>query len=527
MFFKNSAQKKESEQKNAFITMLSDAYLQSALKEIDDEVVRNAVKGKFASLKYTLSGFDSSGLSYKEKLKLIDLLYDLDIQNSGPIESKKRLERIGLQIKERLGVEAAFLSGIDDLPEGIFDLHRIKGLSREDLEQKVERLLFELEKSHSIADKSVAENISELVAERDILETILYNTSDGVFALDRNGKIITFNNSMETLTGYSLSEVENKSADEYIRFFDDKIPLDTSEYCSMPGTAPNRKAFSKEKITIVKRNGEKRYAKMTSATISEGRSINIGCVVTLKDITKDIELETMKLDFVSIAAHELRTPLTAMRGYLSLLKDEIKKDLDEEHAAYLDKVAISTDQLYVLVENLLNISRIERGNLELNKQEQNWEEVIKEVVEQFKPNAESAKLSLTHVKAKGAIPKVKVDKTMINEVFANLLDNSIRYTPEGGRISIFAEVVGDTVVTHIKDTGVGIPQASIPHIFKKFYRVSTVLKEGKKGTGLGLFISKEIVKLHDGEIWVESDFGNGSTFSFSVPLKEKKEVSVR
>ncbi len=113
-----------------------------------------------------------------------------------------------------------------------------------------------------------------------------------------------------------------------------------------------------------------------------------------------------------------------------------------------------------------------------------------------------------------------MDKTTIVEVLSNLLDNSIRYTPASGRISVFVEESDGQVITHIKDTGVGIPQASIPHIFKKFYRVSTVLKEGKKGTGLGLYISKEIVKLHKGDIWVESKQGGGSTFSFSLPVAQ-------
>ncbi|MBI2414949.1 PAS domain-containing protein [candidate division WWE3 bacterium] len=517
MFFTKTAPKQDESKKGAYIATLADNYLQNTLHTLNDQFVKDFLRGQFASLKYTLTGYDPTDLTYDEKLKLIALLYELNIKEKGIGNAKSEIEKIGLQIKDRLGVISAFNDGIKDLPDGVFSVHRIEGLPPEQLKEKLKLCIFELDKIREQVHINVDDRTTQLAAEKDVLEAILYNASDGVFALDRAGRIITFNKAMEDLTGYTFNEVELKLADEIIRIFEDAKPLETKVYCAMPGISSEKAAFSSEKITLVARNGGKKYVKMTSTTIQEGPEVNIGCVVTLKDVTKDIELETMKLDFVSIAAHELRTPLTSMRGYLSFLTDDIKTTLDDLHQKYLEKASIAADQLHVLIENLLNISRIERGTLVLEKTSQNWVSLVRSAVDQFKVSASTGKVTLTFMQTKSTIPEVYVDRTMILEVLSNLLENAIRYTPEGGRVTVIVEESNNMVVTHIKDTGIGIPQASIPHLFKKFYRVATVLKEGKKGTGLGLFISKEVVKLHRGEIWVESKEGEGSTFSFSIP----------
>ncbi|OGC47223.1 hypothetical protein A2886_01075 [candidate division WWE3 bacterium RIFCSPHIGHO2_01_FULL_42_13] len=519
MFFKKPAQKLADSQGNPFVSSLADTYLKFSLDNLGEEKVREVLKGKFASLRYTLSGFDPSELPYKDKVKLISVLYDYSIEAVGPIEAKGTLEELGLKVKDRLGVDKAFQEGLQDLPEGVFSVYRLKTLSREELEETAKKCLIQIEETRAGSTRSVAEKTMKLEAERDILESILYNASDGVFALDRSGKIITFNKKMEDLTGYIFDEVEHRPADDYIRLFDVSVPLEVSTYSSTSAEVSGSEGFSKDKLTLVGRNGGKKYVSMRSSSIREGREVNIGCIATLIDITKDIDLEMMKLDFVSIAAHELRTPLTAMRGYLSLLGEDLKDKLDPNDTDYLEKSILSADRLHGLIENLLNISRIERGALVIQKTKQNWIDIVKSEMAEIEAEAQAANLTLELIEPKTAMPEINVDKTTIVEVLSNLLDNSVRYTKPGGKITVSVEVSGDKVITHIEDTGIGIPQASIPHIFKKFYRVSTtVLRAGEKGTGLGLFISKEIVKMHGGEIWVKSEEGKGSIFSFSLPI---------
>lgn len=512
MFFNKSASGSDNSEKNAFISVIADEYLQLCMSELKEKVVRDSLKGEFPNLKYTLSGFDSSSLKCNQKIHLIEILFNVYKNQKGELEAVNTLENLGLKVKDRLGVIKTFNEGVKDLPDGVFEDYKIESLSKEDLLKKLKQKIAENKKLQSNISK-VSNQPSAKSIEKDMLEIILYNTSDGVYALDRKGKIITFNKAMEKLTGYTVNEAEGKFASDIIRLFDSSDPIEIELFCS--GN------FSKDKLTLVSRNGEKKYVKMMSSEIVEDEdtsNIDISCVVNLKDITEDIELDTMKLDFVSMAAHELRTPLTSIRGHLSLLNDDIKDSLKDPYKGYVEKLVVSANRLHVLIENLLNISRIERGKLVLEKDNYNWVAIVKEVIESFKENSEVAGVSLKYTETKRKIPKVLVDKTMISEVISNLIDNAIKYTPEGGRVVVFVEQVEGKIITHIKDTGIGIPRASMPHIFKKFYRVSTVLKEGKKGTGLGLFISKEIVKLHKGDIWVDSEQGEGSTFSFSLPI---------
>lgn len=504
--------------KNILIETLVPVYLEATLESIDSEKVRSALKGRFKKLRYTLGGFDVSDLSYNEKIELIIILFSLNSEASGVVPATAKLEQVTLAVNNRIGPIRDFPLAVLDFPEGVFKYEKLKALSEDQLRKKAAEILRKLEEMQEETRKTVAAQTMKLEAERNMLEAVLYNATDGVFTLDLNKNIITFNKVMEALTGYSFDEVVGRPADDVVRLFESSQPISSDNYCIPIVSEAEPNVFTREKLTLVARNGEKKYVSMNSTALPEGRQISLGCVVTLSDITKEIELENMKLDFVSIAAHELRTPLTSIRGYLALLEDELGGKLSEEHRGYLRRSIISTNQLHILVENLLNVSRIERGSLVLDKKKVVWQSLVKLVIERFEESAENAGVGLKFVESKTRLPEVYVDETTISEVVSNLLDNAIRYTPGGGRVSVFFEVVGDKVLTHIKDTGVGIPTAAIPHLFKKFYRVSTVLKEGEKGTGLGLFISKEIVRLHGGNIWVESEEGKGSTFTFSIPV---------
>lgn len=521
MLFNVYAQKDSTKSVDLFISDVAEIYLDYSLKYSNEKKVKDAIRGMFSSLKYTFNGFDVAKLSYKDKLKLINVLYDYHISQNGALETRGTLEELCLKAKEKLGMSSAgFEKCLDGLPDGVFEILRLKNLSRKDLEEKAKKFHDELEEVRSISNVSITEHTLGLIAERDVLESILYNTNDGIFSLDRTGKIITFNKAMEELTGFSFREVDGQPAEEYIRLFETSFPLDPQLYTSMPGAEKGSSRFVKDKLTLVRRNGSKRFVTLLSTTLSEGQDVNIGCVATIIDITQEHEFERMKLDFVSIAAHELRTPITSIRGYLSLLSDELRGQLSQKHKDYMHRLIFSTDRLYFLVENLLNVSRIEKGTLNLNIQKHAWVPIVKLAVDEHRQHADSVGVSLLFEDPKENIPDVYVDVSSIVEVLSNLLDNSLRYTHGGGRVKVSLELKDDMLITHIADSGVGIPEASIPHLFKKFYRVSTTaLRAGEKGTGLGLFISKSILEMHGGKIWVKSKLNEGSTFSFSLPTK--------
>jgi len=511
----------QSGKKSVLLQRIVDTYLTQNIAALGEFRVKNALKGRFKSLKYTSEGYDVSSLDNGELAVLLEILYYLNSMDYGRKTATAALENVALKTKERLGAEKEFKEFVVSFPDGVFEAEKVKEFSRAELESRMVWALKELEAMREDTEKVISQRTADLSSEKDMLEAVLYNASDGVFALDRQKRIVTFNKVMENLTGYSFSEIEKRSADEVIRLFEDSNPLDSTVYCPSMGDVVENNVYSNDKLTLVSRNGTRKFVSMISSLITDKTS-TLACIVTLTDVTKEMELESMKLDFVSIAAHELRTPITSIRGYLAVLNEEIKGKIADDNSEYLERAIVSAGQLYILVENLLNISRIERGSLVLERQAEDWIKITKTVMDSFTESALNAKVKLTFDEPEGEIPKVLVDKTTISETLANLLDNAIRYTPVGGKVYVEIEADNDFVTTRVIDNGIGIPPEYIPHIFKKFYRISGELREGRKGTGLGLFISREIVRLHGGKIWVDSELSKGSTFSFTIPVAKEE-----
>jgi signal transduction histidine kinase len=228
----------------------------------------------------------------------------------------------------------------------------------------------------------------------------------------------------------------------------------------------------------------------------------------------------MKLDFVSMAAHELRTPVTVIRGYLDVFLDENKARLDNNQSNMISRVYESSRQLASLIDSLLNVSKIEKGTLHLNIENIDWRLYVQDVVKSFKYLTHEKGQKLELVISDSFHVMVECDRLRVSEILGNLINNAITYTPPGGTIRIIVESQRDSVVTHIQDTGRGIPESALPRLFTKFFRVAHTLESSSEGNGLGLYLSKAIVEMHHGNIWVESQVGRGSTFSFSLPKKQ-------
>lgn len=366
--------------------------------------------------------------------------------------------------------------------------------------------------------------VYNLVAERNKLSITLSGISEGVFVVDKSGVVSFLNQAAERIFGMKGSAVLGKKADDVFKIEDDDGRINVSYFFPKEKLSKDMVTFSRNGVKITQPENRIVYADLIAANIVEGEGVNLGAIVTLHDVSKEKDLEEMKLDFVSMAAHELRTPLTSIRGYLSVLQEEIGKTLKEEQSSFLEKAFISSTQLAALVENLLSVSRIERGSLQIQSQPTQWEPLVEEAYTNFLPQAEERKVKLTYVKPKETFPLVLVDRFRISEVVSNLVSNALNYTPSGGSVEISLEHKDKEVITHVTDTGPGIPESALPKLFTKFFRVSGVLEQGSKGTGLGLYISKAVVDMHKGRIWVESTLGKGSTFSFSVPVSDVQEL---
>lgn len=383
--------------------------------------------------------------------------------------------------------------------------------------RELENLNRELQSEGERIEKEVKERTQELSTERNKLSIILSGIVEAVIAVDLQKKIILFNKAAENLTGYQTSQVINKPIDEVIKFFDNATQISSETFCPMPRNNFEGIIYNKRGLKILGLNQKQAYVDLLTGQIKESSVSNLGCILTLHDISKEMQLEEMKLDFVSMAAHELRTPLTAINGYLSVFMEEGRGTFTEDQRMFLDRITIATQQLVALVENLLNVSRIERGAFTVKLEKIDWLQHIKQVVGQVEERARQKHLTLILTTPPTPLPHVMADPLRINEVVSNLLSNAITYTPAGGSITVRFEATAEEVITHIQDTGEGIPPDALPHLFTKFFRVSGKLEQGSKGTGLGLYISREIVIMHKGRIWVESTFQKGSTFSFALP----------
>ena len=264
-------------------------------------------------------------------------------------------------------------------------------------------------------------------------------------------------------------------------------------------------------------------AEVTVVPVSAGQEY----VIVIHDVTKERQLERIRADFVANVSHELRTPLTTIRGYAETLLsgNSVRTKTGEQ---FIVKILNHSARLTRLVSDLLELSRLELGEVELKRSPRHLNTFHEPLLEVFEPLLEESGLVLKW-EIPEELPKVNVDHQLFMQIFVNLIDNAIKYTPDGGTITVSAEIcsreetevsntASDEIIMRVEDTGIGIPMESQPRVFERFYRVDEGRSREMGGTGLGLAIVKHIVLSHNGRIWLESTLGQGSIFYVAVPL---------
>ncbi len=244
---------------------------------------------------------------------------------------------------------------------------------------------------------------------------------------------------------------------------------------------------------------------------------HLGYVASMHDVTTERDIAIMKNEFVSMVSHELRTPLTSIKGYVDLIVDGEAGEINEIQREFLEIVQENSDRLVSLINDLLDISRIESGRVHLTIEPVAMEHVIKDVVDTFAAVADKAGIELTW-SVEDDLPRAAVDKDRIGQVLMNLVSNAIKYSPDGGKVLVKASVQGDQILVEVSDTGIGISEEDQKQLFTKFFRVDSSLTREIGGTGLGLSICKSVVELLGGEIGVRSKLGEGATFYFTCPI---------
>jgi two-component system sensor histidine kinase VicK len=349
-----------------------------------------------------------------------------------------------------------------------------------------------------------------LVTEQTKLNNIIRSVSDGVIALNDKGEVLSINPPAAKLINKRPEDVRGKRIVDLFPWTVDDKP------CVIELKKPGLYHYTD---LALQQGKEVSYLDIMVSVI-DSKDSDVTGIITIHDLTQSRELEFMKLDFVAIAAHELRTPLTVVQGYLSLLNTEALDQLSIFNIENLQKAILGTDQLRNLINKLLNMSRIERGEMELSIDKLDLSKLVNEVVSQHQPTAAQREQSIIYKSNTTKNVYVPGDVSSLTEVLNNLLGNALKFTDEGGTVKVNLDVneANDEVRVEVIDNGPGVPTALRPRLFTKFYRAQRSLVAGNRGTGLGLFISKSIIELHHGKIGLEPYTGKGSTFYFTLPV---------
>jgi len=259
---------------------------------------------------------------------------------------------------------------------------------------------------------------------------------------------------------------------------------------------------------------------VTSVPImDDGERISV--LIILHDVTKERLSDKMKTEFVTLAAHQLRTPTSAVKWSLQALSGGDLGTLNEEQKKAVETAYITNDKVIGLVKDLLDLAQIEEGRFLSNMELCDVEGIILEIIKENETVIKNRKLNVEFQKSEYPLPKLMLDKEKIKIAIENIFDNALRYTLAGGRVTIICIGGKKEVQIQIKDTGLGIPAEEQGRVFTKFFRSNNVMKRETEGTGLGLYISKNIVEAHGGQIWFNSELNKGTTFFFTIPIKEQ------
>ena len=367
-----------------------------------------------------------------------------------------------------------------------------------------------LSKAIGEMDVQFRNQIEEISKEKDYLQTILKGMVEGVLVVDGRGRILMVNDALRRLLSLS-SDVS------------DKMPLEIIRNAELEGAI--RKAIQDgENIALeldLNKSGEKTIEVNVVSILPSNKRMDEdsegirGAVAVFHDITRLKELEKIRQDFVANVSHELRTPLTTIKGYAeTLLEGGLKED---QAFQFVQVIKRHTDRLAKIVEDLLMLSRIETKEFQLKMEVVPLPNLIDDIIDFVKEPAEKKKVSFSRNEIPSSL-SVQADRNYLEQILINLLDNAIKYTPEGGRVIVSAiEKDSKDIQFSIEDNGIGIPKEDLSRIFERFYRVDKGRSKELGGTGLGLSIVKHLVQAHGGRVWVESQPGKGSTFYFTLP----------
>ncbi len=371
-------------------------------------------------------------------------------------------------------------------------------------------------KSNAVSKSSDAAVLAELA---------LNSIHEGIIIINKSGKIRFINPAAMTMTGCLNAEVAIGFDYNLILKLVDKenapVPDDQNKLLT---AIQKDEAFESREYSLASTTQVGRVIPVALILTPTG-DINGNKILTIRDIEKELKEESEQAEFISTASHEMRTPVASMEGYLGLALNPQTATIDDRARQYVEAAHTSSQHLGRLLKDLLDVTKLDDGKLRPQTRPLDLSATLKEMSKELIQKIQNKKLSFSFGKPSftGGVKRLEqtvytvADIDFLREVYINLVENAIKYTPEGGLITVDVHGDGDRAIFAVSDTGIGIEQSDLQHIFQKFYRVDNSQTRTIGGTGLGLYLVKQRVESMNGRVWAESNFGHGSTFFVSLP----------
>jgi len=448
-------------------------------------------------------------------------------------EELKQNKKVSVQLKNVL---KTFLSRAQDQAAALTKLRNVlseAGFPVEDVDTLVKRIEEDLVKKPRSKQEGVdikeferlkqeneqyrlslgklQDEMKQVSKDKETTENIIRHMAEGLVVVDPDGRIVMVNPTAENLLGISVHDVGKHIKD---------VVKDEHALALVKGAIPAQDGSAEKNIELFSKDeATKRVLRTSSAVVEDSLGRTVGMVTVLNDITKQKEVERLKSNFVAGISHELRTPLVSMRQSLSLILNKTTGPITQQQEEFLSIADRNLQRLTNLINDLLDLSKLEAGKMTISRKSSLLENIVNEAINGLNNWAKSRGIALEKNIPQG-IPELNVDADRIIQVLTNLIGNAVKFTPENGRITVVALMNDDShaVEVSVIDTGVGITKENLPKVFDKFFQTGEKSLAQVSGTGIGLSIAKEIVELHGGKIWVESEYGKGTKFIFSLPL---------
>lgn len=411
-----------------------------------------------------------------------------------------------------------------DFDKDLVLLDRSLELSSEEFLEN-SRLLQEAKRG---VEKIVQERTQELEYEKAMLEkakandeAMLASIGDGLVAVDQEGTILMINRTAEGLLGAKNAGFIGKKAYDAFSMYDVKGNIILSEERPIQIALTTGKPIITTTATTThfyeKKDGTKFPVAITITPVILNKKIT-GAIEIFRDITKEKEIDRAKSEFVALASHQLRTPATIVRWYSKVLFGKKIGKLNLKQKKYLGEIYYGNERMLKLINNLLNISRIEMGELKINIEPVDIKKMLENVIKGQKTEISKRKQKIT-VNRSGKLPKIFTDPVLLRIIFQNLISNAVKYNMKNGKIICDMEIIDSKFLFKISDNGIGIPKDEQKRIFERLFRASNSIEQDREGNGLGLYIVKQITGILGGKVWFESELKKRTIFYLELPLK--------